>query len=166
MAIEYTDVGAWLLRGNPDSRWDYWAKRHRDRPPSGKRLPTDGSLGRNYRNGLMDVGDKIALYVGGSSQQLVEIGTVTSRVKDEDEWDPDFVIDEAEGGRMHPIVEFDTVLLARPLSKSTMLGYPELAEAEFIRQRQGTNPSYLTHNAVGALLTLLDPREAREAGWT
>lgn len=163
--ITHSDVGAWLLKGNPTRSWDYWAKRQAEKTAVGVRGKASWSLGHTYRNGLIEAGDKVLLFMTGDTQALVEIGVRDDKPLFDDEWDERYVIDENERGKRKPMMSYDGVTLPTPIARATIAAVPDLAQAEFLRAPQMTNPTYLTSAEVKALSSLIDPKLLALAGW-
>ena len=165
MTIEKTDVGAWLVKGDPAS-WDYRTSIEHAEIKRGDSHLTDWSVGNTYRNDLICRGDPIVLYIGRTTAAIVEIGVVTSNDLRPGERDPMYVLDPSELGRQRLFVAYRAVRLKQPVTRAALKGDAALGGAEVIRASQVHNPSYLTHAEVDALKSHLAKSDLRNAGWS
>src|SRR4051812_18011967 len=77
--IDYTDVGCWIVKGDPRT-WDYFTALAEDHTPSVKPhvYRSGWTLGRTYRSEMIRKGDLIALWITGPNNPgIYEFGWVT-----------------------------------------------------------------------------------------
>jgi predicted RNA-binding protein with PUA-like domain len=149
------NLGAWLVRCNP-ATWDL------------PQFIEDGhdrigvwSVARNYRSRLMEPGDRLVLWVAGSSNLMVRgiwgLGHVTRDAYDavaDDADDYGYWLDQDHADRVDNVVDVDLPILVTPVSDA------ELREAgidalEVQLQPQGSNPSWISKEQLAQLLPLL-----------
>lgn len=161
------DVGAWVFKGNPDKVWDYFGERDDTGRQPGDVDPNGGwTLGRTYRNALIEPGDLFVLWITGSVEPGIhEIGTVTGEVT-LTTFEDDYLIDETRRGRPVDWVETRPVLLRNPVRLDQMKADPTISRCEQIRAPRGSNPSYLSPEELAALVPLIQTSYLRKAGWT
>lgn len=72
---------------------------------------------------------------------------------------------EAEPDARTVEVAVRLLLLPEPVSRSAVRAEPALAQAEVLRMPAGSNPSYLTREAVDRLAGLLPPGASDPTAW-
>jgi hypothetical protein len=124
-----TDVACWLLKTTrpPAELVPDWS-------PGTTRI-LDRCLRPSYRLDLMLPGQRCLLWLSGRQSGVVAIGTVA----------------EAPDRTGPPEVRVSLQLLAEPVPRSDLLPTP-FATAEVIRMPFGSNPSYLDHPQLAAVL--------------
>lgn len=100
----------------------------------------------SYRVGLMAPGQRCLLWWSGRQAGVHAVGTLAGPP-------------EKPAGPVQVALR----LLAEPVPRGDLLP-SAFASAEVIRMPAGSNPSWLDHRQLDALLNLLDPAAA--AGWT
>ena len=164
--LTHAEVGAWVLKCNSVAVWDYRTKMTNEGPSFGTLFPASWSLGRTYRNDLIEDGDLVMLMVSGGpdGSAVHEIGVVKDNLV-ANVIDPDYLIDGSREDVEEDFVEYEAVRLARPISRATFRREPVLAQSELIRAPQMTNPTYLTHYELAVLIKYFRPPDLRAAGW-
>lgn len=165
MPISRNDVGAWVVKGNPDSKWSYFDSLADDGLKPGDRRDSDWSLGPTSRNSMLEAGDLLVLYMGGAAAEVVELGRVTSETLFTDRWDPAHVLDPKEGNRDKLFFSYSGVILTTPVPRADLKANAAIADTEFIRAPQMSNPTYLTPEAVRALASMASVEDLTSAGW-
>lgn len=164
MSIGRSDVGAWLVKGDP-AKWDYWTERADRGLGPGSLVSDSWSLGSTYRNKLIEPGDPIALYIGGPRYPgIVEIGTITEE-RFTGTWSSEYVLDESERNKLREFITYTGVILSQPVPRSALKNDPHLRHSEVVRQGQITNPSYLTPEEASVLRSLVVGSDLSAAGW-
>ncbi len=162
--LDKNDVGAWVVKGNADEKWSYYEAREDAGIMPGGKVSCNWSLGAPTRRDLMDQGDLIVIYIGGRAAEVVEIGVVNHE-QSRDTWDPAHTIDPSEVNKEREFRGYDGVRLSQPLPRSDLKADPHIAQSEFIRAPQMSNPTYLTPEATRALAGMISPKDLEAAGW-
>lgn len=164
--ISRSDVGAWVLVGNP-AVWQYFDARDDEGLRPGDTTLNNWSVASNYRTDLIERGDLVVLWIGGRVRAGIhEIGIVDEDVSSvEDTIEATHLGDEAKRKKYYRFVQFRSLILAQPLSVADLRSDPRLAGCEHFRAPQVASPSYLTPSEVDALRTHLTRAELRRAGW-
>lgn len=157
--INHDDVGCWIIKGNPNA-WDYFTALQENKTSALKRhvYPNDWTLGKTYRNQLVQKGDLIALWITGQKNPgIYEFGWVTSdEAYHVDGWDDTYALDLARADQSGWAVEFAAVRLEdNYLPRATMRADAILSGCEPFRAPQVSNPSYLNPMETKALAQLL-----------
>lgn len=159
-SVTTANLGAWLLRCNPDV-WDLpvWMEAGGDRIDNWRVVV-------NYRSRIMAPGQRVALWVSGNSRRIQRgiwgIGYVTSDVHpnapgDDDE--PHYWLDETSHSAATMSVSVDIPLWAEPIT-DTELKAAGIDDLEVQRQPQMSNPSWISVEQLIRLEPLLG-----DAGW-
>lgn len=165
MPVERSDVGTWVLKGNPTAMWAYFENRKDQGLHPGDLAPRQTwSLGPTARNELMEPGDLVALYMGGPASMLVEIGILNDE-HFEGAWDPDYVIDPNDIARTREFRGYDGLILTNWIGRAQLKADPVIANSEFIRAPQMSNPTYLTPQATIALAAMIPTTDLQRAKW-
>jgi hypothetical protein len=171
--IEYTDVGCWIVKGDPNT-WDYFTALAEDRtPPLKPRIyPGSWTLGRTYRNDLMRKGDLIALWITGPKKPgIYEFGWVTSEEPYEsDGFDDRYAVDRQRARQKTPGIDYAAVRLRQDyIPRPEIKADPVLSGCEQFKAPQGSNPSYLDAAQASALARLIAERvpmgRLKDAKW-
>lgn len=171
--IEKSDVGCWIVKGDP-SRWDYFTSRENDiTPPIRKHLyPGGWTLGKSYRTDLVEKGDLVALWITGPDEPgIYEFGRVTSESPWLSEgWVAEYVVDQRKGRQQHWAFDYEAVRLWQDyVPRATMKADPVLSQAEQFRAPMISNPTYLTPEESKVLARLLanhvSSSAIEAAGW-
>jgi hypothetical protein len=127
------DVACWLLKTSrpPAELAPGW--------PAGTSRTLDRCLRPSYRLGLMAPGQRCLLWLSGRHAGVHAIGTVV----------------EAPDPAGPPSVTVALRLLAEPVPRTELLG-TAFRTAEVIRMPAGSNPSWLDHRQLAAVLDHLD----------
>lgn len=162
-------VGAWVLKGNPET-WDYFTALKDEGVRPGDVRPHDWTVARTYRAEMMAPGDLVVLWITGrNGPGIYEIGRITDVVHDVDGMDMTYAVDEAKARQTTLAVPFDSVVLKNRVPREDMKADPVLSGCEQFRIPQMSNPSYLTVDEVAALGAHLAGRvsktAARPVGW-
>lgn len=128
------DVACWLLKS---------AGVPADLPSAGDGPARLGRcLRRTYRLDLLAVGQPVLLWVSGRVDPGVRaVGVVAGPAGDDD------------------VVDVDLVALQAPVRRADLLLDDRFRTAEVVRMAAGSNPSYLTHRQLEAVLDLLSPAD-------
>jgi hypothetical protein len=132
--LTHRDVACWLLKtARPPAELDPgW--------PAGTTRVLDRCLRPSYRLNLMEPGQRCLLWLSGRRAGVVAVGTVA----------------EAPDPAGPPEVRVELRHLAEPVPRTDLLPTP-FATAEVIRMPFGSNPSYLDHPQLTAVLDHLGP---------
>jgi hypothetical protein len=147
-------VGAWLVTCNPDDVYDVTSD-------ADARLHIfSWSLAGNYRTDLVEIGDDIVLWVGGSSNPghtpgVWAYGIVVGEIFDDQGAGNDWK-DEDRKKQLRPYVPMAMTWLEPPLAKQELEAHPLLGSIEVLRMPQMANPSYLSPEEADALYTLME----------
>jgi hypothetical protein len=152
--LDRDSVGAWLITCNPNDIYD----------------PTDvadarlhvfsWSLAGNYRTELVQPGDEILLWVGGSARRghvpgVWALGVVIGEVF-EGEGDPESWIDKERARENRPYVPMAMTWLEPPLPKTALAEDAVLSNIEVLRMPRMANPSFLSTEEADALFGLVE----------
>lgn len=135
--ITRSDVGAWVLKGNPEQEWDYFAARDDEGLRSGRKaLNQTWSIGINYRAHLVEPKDLVVLWISGKESPGVhQLGVVSGPIF-EDVINDEFLVNEHRRGRREWFTTFNSYLLPRPIPRSVIKSHPVLSASEVIRAPQ------------------------------
>jgi hypothetical protein len=145
------DVACWVLktRTAPADLLPDWSR--------GTARELTRCLRRSYRVELMQPGQRCLLWLSGSVAPGVHgIGTLTSHATSGET--PD-----AAGRGVE--VAVSVFLLPEPVSRAALLADPSFSRAEVLRMPAGSNPSYLSAQALESLQEHINPRDRDRAGW-
>lgn len=121
-------------------------------PPPAARLPR--CLRRSYRLELMAPGQRCLLWLSGRRQPGVHaLGRLATAP-------------EPTGDATRQTVDVELHRLADPVPRAELVADPAFAAAEVVRMPAGSNPSWLSPEALDAVLDNVDPAVLRAAGWT
>ncbi|MEP9382469.1 EVE domain-containing protein [Nocardioides cheoyonin] len=135
MQLTLADIGAWILKGNPKM----YAVQGLIGQPS---FDDDWVVNPTYRTDLMEPGQRVYLYVGGSQKDPVPgiyaVGKVTRRpfaAKADEHW-----VDESDRGR--PSLKVGILLgeIALRCTRRELQAEPALAQMELLRNPIMGNP--------------------------
>jgi hypothetical protein len=139
-SITRDNLGAWLLKANPESgspvtRWI----------EQGGKVVESWCVVPGYRSELMIAGDKVVLWVSGNGRRVARgiwgLGHVTAPVDD-------------TGHELS--VPLELPLLAEPVPAEDLVA-AGITDLEVQRMPQGSNPSWLTAQQLTRLTPLLPP---------
>lgn len=175
--VQHSDVGAWFLKCNAITVWDYNAHIQRIGALPGRVRPANWTVTGTSRPGEMQVGDKVILRVRDPKGWWIkEIGLLRAPLPNEglalggplieDVIDPLELIDRTLKNKPCDFACYDAVILHKPMDRPTFLGEATLAMSEPIAAPQVGNPSFLTPAEVTALVRRIHPADRKIAGWT
>lgn len=162
--LDPNDVGAWVLKGNPENEWSYYDARKDAGVKAGERVSAEWSLGKTGRNDLMEDGDLVVIYMGGRAAEVVEIGVVND-VDSQGTWDRRYTINATKVNKIQRFRGYDGVRLSQSIPRAALKANPDIAQSEFIRAAQISNPTYLTPEETRALAGMISKRDLQAAGW-
>jgi hypothetical protein len=161
---DHTEVGAWVVKAEPNETWDYFESVRQ--LPSTDPLERGWTLGESYRNRLIRPGDLIAIWVTGSRRPgIYEIGVVTEKVT-RGFIDEAFLIDRSRAGVEVPIVPFTSHRLRSPLPRRIIKANAILRDSEQIRAPRMTNPTFFTPTEAAQFARTLRKDDLRDGGWS
>jgi hypothetical protein len=163
--LSRTNVGAWVVKCNPQGVWDYFAELDDSGRAEGSVDDGGWTLGNTYRNELLQKGDLVVLWVGGTRESGIhEIGRITGPVHT-DTIDDRYLIDESRRGKPVDAIPFRTLLLAGFVARADMKVDKALRNCEPLRAPRGANPSYLTPTETSELAAYFTSKQLKAAGW-
>ena len=138
-----TDIAGWVLRANPKT-YDV------DAELDANGLIEDWSVHESYRTKLMGDGQRCFLWRSGPEGAVIAAGYIRGPVypgqADPKEW-----VDESKARDADLFVPVELYPLFEEIPRAVLKGHPVLANVEFLRVRQGSNPSILTPEELDAL---------------
>ena len=164
--LSRTNVGAWVVKCNPQGVWDYFAELDDSGRAEGSVDDGGWTLGKTYRNELVHKEDLVVLWVTGTREPGIhEIGWITGPAYT-DTIDDEYLIDESRRGKRVDSIPFKTLLLNGFVARRDMKADIAMRGCEPIRVQQGANPSYLTPAETRSLAEFFTPKQLKAAGWT
>jgi hypothetical protein len=164
--LSRTNVGAWVVKCNPQGVWDYFQEIDDSGRTEGSVDDGGWTLGKTYRNELLHKEDLVVLWVGGTRESGIhEIGWITNTVYT-DTIDDNYLIDEYRRGKPVDTIPFRTLLLDGFVARADMKADSALRDCEPLRAPRGANPSYLTPAETSALAAYFTSKQLKAAGWT
>lgn len=160
------DIGAWVLKGNPQDTWDYFEALEDEGRKPGDVVDEVWTVSTTYRTHLMAKGDLFVLWITGIDRPGIwEIGTITGIAKMASGIDETYLIDQSRARRASFVVPYESVLLKRFVPREDMKNDPILAGCEQFRIPVISNPTYLTPDERDALLHYVPRSMLKSAGW-
>jgi hypothetical protein len=142
-------VEAWVLKANPEI-YDVEAAF------AAGEVPFDSwRLNPSYRVELIEVGDKVFLWMTGPGRGVCAVGYVAG-LPYVSQGGTRFWRNLEEKSKVRPYLPVDLVPIVK-IEETELLLDPRFRNAEVIRARQMSNPSFLTTEECAALTDLLDP---------
>lgn len=174
--VQHGDVGAWFLKCNAITVWDYNAHIRRIGTRPGRVRPTSWTVTGTSRPAEMQVGDKVVLRVrDAKGWWITEIGRLRAPLPDEGTalggpliegvLEPLELVDRTLENKVGNFACYDAVILRRPIDRQTFLSEGVLAGSEPISASRVGNPSVFTPPQVSALERHIHPADRRIAGW-
>jgi hypothetical protein len=157
-AITAQNLGAWLLRCNPEGVWDLPGF-----VADGGEWIDDWSVVKNYRSEMMKPGDRVVLWVSGNGRRMARgiwgVGYITSYFQDEipqasDADEVGYWLDEEARLAVTNSIDVDIPLFDTPVTDAE-LKMAGIGDLEVQRQPQGSNPSWISIEQLTRLLPLL-----------
>jgi hypothetical protein len=173
-AVTDENLGAWVVKCNP-AKWDL--------PgfiAAGGHVIDNWSVRENYRSAMMEHGQRVLLWVMGSTGGAMDRGFWGSgwitgpiepayRTADDDELideenyeahSADFWVNEDAASRVRFVAPMELTLWDEPVTETEMVTVSGLDQIEAIRSRQGSNPSWLSKDELALLEPLLPAWQA------
>ena len=163
--IERSDVGAWVVKGNPNT-WDYFGAAYGQRSDRHGRYESAWTLHRSYRTSLIRKGDLIALWITTYRDAgIYEIGRVTGEARPVTGMELSHLRDLSRADQPYEAVDYLAVRLVPHVPSEWMKNHRVLSKCEHFRTPQLGNPTYFTPSEVRALSRRIHPEGLKTAGW-
>lgn len=160
------DIGAWVLKGNPQDTWDYFEALEDEGRKPGEIVDESWTVSTTYRTQLMRKEDLFVLWITGNDRPGIwEVGKITGVAEEASGIDETYLIDESKARRTTFVVPYRSVLLEKFVPREDMKSDPILGDCEQFRIPVISNPTYLTPEERDALVHYIPRSILKAAGW-
>ena len=162
-----SDVGAWVVIGNPVAEWGYFADNEKLGLRPGDQRENAWTVRPNYRADLIEPGDLIVLWLVGIPEAgIYELGVVTDRPSlEEGRIGGDDVLSDTKRSSTYRFVPFESLILPAPILAADMKADADLKNCEHLRAPMVPSATYLTPAETMALSRYPSKADLKRARW-